>query len=88
MDITFADLFVRVSEQNHQFVISDQPGNGGTEVELTAPVTLCEVFGAKLVPFFVSHRASTSTSGVQGAQVNAFQPLMCDIRRLPSTIEA
>ena len=54
--MTFAELFLHLSEEDnrvgqwcvHKVTIVDQPGNRrGPEVDLTAPVTLCEEFNAK-----------------------------------------
>jgi len=57
LDITFGDLFLRVSQDHrigeqstiNKVIMSDQPRNGGVEVELGAPVALCVEFSSKYV---------------------------------------
>ena len=53
LSVTFAELFLHLSEEDdcvgercvYKVTIADRPGNGGgTEVDLTAPVSLCEEF--------------------------------------------
>ena len=97
LDITFSDLFLHVSQDHrigeqstvNKVIMSDQPRNGGVEVELGAPVALCVEFSSKYVIFFVSEN-STSTPLVQPAKVDAFRLLMSastERSHLPSPIE-
>ena len=88
LDITFGDLFLRmlqdhrIGEQStvNKVIMSDQPRNGGVEVELGAPVALCVEFSSKYVTFFVSEN-STSTPLVQPANVDVFRLLMSALCR-------
>ena len=97
LDITFGDLFLRVSQDHrigeqstiNKVIMSDQPWNGSVEVELRAPVALCVEFSSKYMTFFVSEN-STSTPLVQPAKVDAFRLLMSagtERSHLPSPIE-
>ena len=88
LDITFGDLFLRMLQDHHigeqstvnKVIMSDQPRNGGVEVELGAPVALCVEFSSKYVTFFVSEN-STSTPLVQPAKVDVFRLLMSALCR-------
>jgi len=59
LDITFGDLFLRVSQDHrigeqstiNKVIMSDQPQNGGVEVELGAPVALCVEICSKYMTF-------------------------------------
>ena len=60
LSVTFAEFFLHLSEEDdrvgercvYKVTIADRPGNGGgTEVDLTAPVMLCDEFNAKYVTF-------------------------------------
>ncbi len=72
--------------------IADRSSNGGgTEVDLTAPVTLCEEFNAKYVTFFLSEDDSVTASSAMNSRPNAFQVLMRasqDRSHLPPSVEA
>ena len=95
VNISFAGLFLRVSEQDsrvseqhvlERVIISDKPGNSGMEVEPGSPISLCEEFNAKYVTFYVSKGGAT----VQSAQRNAFHVLMSatkDRNHLPASVE-
>ena len=63
LDVTFGDLFLRVSQDHrigeqstiNKVIMPDQPRNGSVEVELGAPVALCVEFSSKYVTYgFVS----------------------------------
>ena len=74
----------------YKVTIADRPGNGGgTEVDLTAPVMLCDEFNAKYVTFFLSNDESVTATPAFNHHPNAFQVLMHANRgrsHLPSTI--
>ena len=99
LSVTFAKLFLHLSEDDrvgercvYKVTIADRPGNGGgTEVDLTAPVSLCEEFDVKYVTFFLSSDESATSAPALNHRPNAFQELMHasrDRSHLPSTIEA
>ena len=75
----------------YKVTIADRSGNGGgTEVDLSAPVSLCEEFNAKYVTFLSSDESAAAAPALNH-RPNAFQVLMHasrDRRHLPSTIEA
>ena len=100
LSVTFAELFLHLSEEDdrvgercvYKVTVADRPGNrGGTEVDLTAPVMLCDEFNVKYVTFFSSNDESVTATPTFNHHPNAFQVLMHasrDISHLPSTIEA
>ena len=85
LSVTFAELFLHLSEEDdcvgercvYKVTIADRPGNGGgTKVDLTAPVSLCEEFNAKYVTFFLSSDESATAAPALNHCPNAFQVLM------------
>ena len=85
MDVTFTDLFARVSGGDHRVTndcviekvkISDRRGTGGAEVELGAPISLCSQFDAKYVTYFVTSGTANATVAAQTIPIDALEVLM------------
>ena len=83
---TFGDLFLRVSQDHrigkqstiNKVIMSDQPRNGGMEVELGAPVALCvefssKYFGAVMCGECQKPRCIYSATKLSDAEANAVE---------------
>ena len=93
LSVRFAELFLHLSEEDdrvgercvYKVAIADRPGNGGgTEVDLTALVMLCDEFNTKYVTFFLSNNLSVTATPAFNHHPNAIR----DRSHLPCTIEA
>jgi len=96
----FGELFLKLREEVERVgqgrvckvTNGERAGNaGGTEVDLMAPVTLCEEFKCKYVTFFVTNDASAMATSASNILPNAFHVLMHasqDRSHLPPAVEA